>query len=56
VAFGRHRLLSVIGQGGMGTVCKAHDTVIGRGMAVKVLPTELGADREYRQRFRREAH
>src|SRR6201993_4102724 len=56
VVFGRYRLLSVIGQGGMGTVYKGHDTVIGRDVAVKVLPTELGAEPGYRQRFRREAH
>ena len=40
----------------MGTVYRAHDTVIDRYVAVKVLPNELGADREYQQRFRREAH
>jgi serine/threonine kinase PknH len=56
VVFGRYRLLSVIGAGGMGKVYKAHDTEIGRDVAIKVLPTELGADREYRQRFRREAY
>ncbi len=56
VVFGRYRLLSLIGEGGMGKVYKAHDTVIGRDVAIKVLPTELGADREYRQRFRREAY
>jgi serine/threonine protein kinase len=56
VVFGRYRLLSVIGQGGMGTVYKGHDTVIGRDVAVKVLPTELGSEPGYRERFRREAH
>jgi hypothetical protein len=55
VVFGRYRLLSVIGRGGMGTVYRAHDTLIGRDVAIKVLPNELGADREYQQRFRREA-
>jgi serine/threonine protein kinase len=56
VVFGRYRLLSVIGQGGMGKVYKAHDTMIGRDVAIKVLPTELGAEPGYRERFRREAH
>ncbi len=54
--FGRYQLLSLIGQGGMGKVFKAHDTLIGRDVAVKVLSAELGAEPGYRQRFRREAH
>jgi serine/threonine protein kinase len=56
VVFGRYRLLSLIGQGGMGKVYRAHDTVIGRDVAVKVLPTELGSEPGYRARFKREAH
>ena len=54
-AFGRYRLLSLIGEGGMGKVYKAHDTVIDRDVAIKVLPTDLGAEPGYRDRFRREA-
>jgi serine/threonine-protein kinase len=46
VVFGRYRLRTLIGQGGMGNVYRAHGTVIGRNVANKMLPPELGADRE----------
>ena len=55
-AFGRYRLLEVIGQGGMGTVYRAHDTLMSRDVAIKVLPAELASQPGYRDRFRREAH
>lgn len=56
VAFGRYQLLELIGEGGMGKVYRARDAIIGRDVAIKVLPTELGAEPGYRDRFRREAH
>jgi serine/threonine protein kinase len=56
VAFGRYRLIALIGEGAMGKVYKAHDTVIGRDVAIKVLPPELATEPGYEERFRREAH
>jgi serine/threonine protein kinase len=53
VVFGRYRLIEVIGQGGMGELYKAHDTVIDRHVAVKVLSTELATEPGFRERFRR---
>ncbi len=39
----------------MGKVYKAHDTMMGRDVAIKVLPPELATEPGYKQRFRREA-
>ncbi|MBJ8337414.1 protein kinase [Antrihabitans sp. YC3-6] len=54
--FGRYRLRELIGEGGMGQVYEAYDTVTDRIVALKVLPQQMAADKEFRERFRREAH
>ncbi|WP_280235255.1 protein kinase domain-containing protein [Nocardia cyriacigeorgica] len=54
--FGRYRLGRIIGEGGMGRVYEAFDTVTDRTVAVKVLPEGTATNHEFRERFRREAH
>ena len=52
---GPYEVLSLIGAGGMGEVYEARDTRLNRTVAVKILPTDLGADHERRARFELEA-
>ena len=52
---GPYEVLSPIGAGGMGEVYKARDTRLDRTVAIKVLPTDLASDVEFRARFDREA-
>ncbi len=50
-----YRVVEQIGEGGMGTVWKAMDTTLDRGVAIKLLPEAFAADSERLARFEREA-
>jgi beta-lactam-binding protein with PASTA domain/predicted Ser/Thr protein kinase len=52
---GRYELGSVLGRGGMAEVHLAHDTRLGRTVAVKTLRADLARDPSFQARFRREA-
>jgi serine/threonine protein kinase len=53
--FGPYRIVSPLGAGGMGEVYRAHDSKLGRDVALKTLPQEFARDPERLARLRREA-
>ena len=52
---GPYRIERLLDVGGMGEVYRAHDTTLGRDVAIKILPRHFTADPERLARFEREA-
>jgi eukaryotic-like serine/threonine-protein kinase len=52
---GRYQIVARIASGGMGEVYRAHDPVLDREVAIKILHTKLADDAGFIDRFRREA-
>ncbi len=51
----RYRLIDFIGQGGMSLVYRAVDVRTGHSVAIKILKSEYNGDKEFLERFQREA-
>ena len=52
---GPYRIMEQLGQGGMATVYKAYHPNLERNVAIKVLHPAFGQDRQFLERFQREA-
>ena len=51
----RYQIIRSIGEGGMANVYLAHDTILDRDVAVKILRGDLADDEKFVRRFQREA-
>ena len=55
-SIGRYKIVTLLGTGGMGEVYLAHDTRLGRKIALKLLPIHFTTDKDRLRRFEQEAH
>src|SRR5258705_6142557 len=55
-SIGRYKIITTLGTGGMGEVYLAHDTRLGRKIALKLLPEQFTTDKDRLRRFEQEAH
>jgi Tol biopolymer transport system component len=53
--FGQYAIQTLLGAGGMGEVYRAHDTILDRDVAIKIVPDLWLTDPDRRSRFDREA-
>ena len=51
----RYEIIQTIGEGGMANVYLAHDVILDRNVAIKVLRGDLAGDEKFVRRFQREA-
>src|SRR5215210_5548042 len=53
--FPNYEVLGLLGRGGMGAVYKARQLALDRLVAIKLLPLEVSTERDFAERFAREA-
>ncbi len=54
-AIGKYRIIELVGEGAMGVVYRAHDSVLDRTVAIKVMNESIARQEDLRKRFLREA-
>src|SRR3954466_13618305 len=54
-SIGKYRILELVGEGAMGVVYRAHDPVLERTVAIKVMNESIARQEDLRKRFLREA-